>query len=93
VIAPESKPKQSRPPADGPAAPIGRPPKNRPELADVAAAMRDVRRLRDRADALRLEAAELEYRALKQVWSTYSLADAATAGVTTGRVQQIVKSR
>ena len=72
----------------------GRPPAKRPDLPDVAVAMREVRRLRDEADRLRGEAAELERRAMQQAWSKHSLADiAAASGVTRGRVHQIVQSR
>lgn len=72
----------------------GRPPAVRPDIPDVALAMREVRRLRDEADRLRLEAAELERRAMQSAWSKHSLADiAAASGVTRGRVHQIVQSR
>ena len=72
---------------------VGRPRAVRPELPDVAAAMREVRRLRAERDRLHAEAAAIEYEALKLAWATHSLADIAeAAGITRARVHQIVKS-
>lgn len=74
---------------------IGRPPKARPALGDlaaVAAAMREARRLRAESDRLRSEAQAVEARAMRLAHETHSLGDiAAATGLSRQRVHQIIQ--
>jgi AcrR family transcriptional regulator len=75
------------------AARIGRPPKTRPAIPSVAAAVRQAERKREKADTLRAQADELIADAMRKAAAEHSLADiAAVAGVSKARVHQIVRS-
>jgi hypothetical protein len=71
---------------------IGRPPRVRPQIPGVAAAMRRAEAKRGRADELRADADRIKSDAMCAAAADHSLADiAAVAGVSKARVHQIVR--